>query len=213
MNNCRTNQAAVWSSSVTPALACALPSPPPPSSTWVAVTAAISVVGYTANTFGSSQQTAFAAVLSAQLYVPTSSVQINNVVDAASVVGRHRRLHQASGSGVTVAFTVTATSSSAASNLAASITNMAVSPSFVAALQSGGLPAASATALATAPNQPAPSRLPRSPTRSRLTRMRGCGPSLTTRAARRRARPVGRWNAGRTCAPTIAVVGVARRRA
>jgi Leucine-rich repeat (LRR) protein len=157
MNNCRTNQAAVWSSSVTPALACALPSPPPPSSTWVAVTAAISVVGYTANTFGSSQQTAFAAVLSAQLYVPTSSVQINNVVDAASVVGRHRRLHQASGSGVTVAFTVTATSSSAASNLAASITNMAVSPSFVAALQSGGLPAASATALATAPNQPAPS--------------------------------------------------------
>ena len=156
LNNCRTNQAAVWSSSATPVMACATPSPPPPSSTWVAVTAAISVVGYTVNTFGSSQQAAFAAVLSAQLYVPASSVQITSVSAATSAAGRHRRLHQAA-SGVTVAFTVTATSSTAANNLAASITNMAVSPTFVAALQSGGLPAASATALATAPSVPATS--------------------------------------------------------
>jgi hypothetical protein len=41
---------------------------------------------------------------------------------------------------------------------------------------------------------------------------RGCGHSLTTRAARRRVLPAGRWNAGRTCAPTIAVVGVAQPR-
>jgi hypothetical protein len=122
----------------------------------VAVTAAISVVGYTVSAFGSSQQAAFAAVLSAQLYVPASSVQITSVSAATNAAGRHRRLHQAA-SGVTVAFTVTATSSTAANNLAASITNMAVSPSFVAALQSGGLPAASATALATAPSVPATS--------------------------------------------------------
>jgi hypothetical protein len=150
LNNCRTNQAA-WRTGATPTMTCITPSPPPPSSMWIPVSAAITLLGYAVDTFGSTQRTAFVAVLSAQLYVPTSSVQITGVTASSSAVSGHRRrLHQAVGS-VTVAFTVTATSAATASLAASTITGMATSPAFLAALQSGGLPAASATALAVPP--------------------------------------------------------------
>ena len=118
------------------------PSPPPlaqspayPAGSTFVVTASATLMGYSASTFGATQQNAFTSVLATALQVATAAVQITGVVDVAT--GRRRMLIQA-GSGVRAAFAVTSSSSDGAGTLVSGLT--ALSPtSFAASLQAAGL--------------------------------------------------------------------------
>jgi hypothetical protein len=123
---------------------CVTPSPPPPASGWSSVTASVALTGYTAATFTTALQTAFVAVTAGILGKPPSSLAITSVTTVAS--RRRRAVLDAS---VLVALRVTATSASDAAVSGASLSSLSTTQSaaFVAALQAGGLPAASAVAV------------------------------------------------------------------
>ena len=129
----------------------AAPAPPPAAAT---VSASMTLQGITVAQFSLAVQTAFIATLATQLSVSTSAVTIASVT-AAAASGRH--LLQ---SAITVAFTVTASSSSAAATISAAVTASTSgtgATAFVSALNTKlaaaglGSVAATSVALAVAP--------------------------------------------------------------
>ena len=125
------------------------PSPPPlsPPPAVVTVSATITLSGLTTAQFNSNMQTAFIATLASQQNISAGSINITSVT-AASGSGRH--LMQ---SGINVAFTVTATSSTAANTISSGITSIASgsgAAAFTAALSTAGV-STTGVALAVAP--------------------------------------------------------------
>ena len=84
-----------------------------------AITASVSVQGYTVATFTQAAQTAFVTAMAGAINVPASSINITSV--AAPPSGRH--LLQ---SGVVVTFAVASSSSTAANTIAAAVSNIAI---------------------------------------------------------------------------------------
>jgi hypothetical protein len=119
------------------------------------VTVSVDLYGYSAATFGLGEQATFAAVMRSRLNADT--------VEVMQVARRRRALLDAAAF-VTVTFRVPTASPDA---MAAAIVALVNSDSFVAALQAGGLTAASSVAMRGAP----------------VTTSSGAVPSLNTAAA------------------------------
>ena len=108
----------------------AAPSPPPAVAT---VSASMTLAGVTVAQFSQAAQTAFIATLASQLSVSASAISITSIV-SATPSGRH--LLQ---SGITVAFSVTAASTTAATTISTAVTTITTgtgATTFVTALNS-----------------------------------------------------------------------------
>ena len=117
-----------------------------------AISAALTIGGYTLATFGSAQATAFKAVVGAALNVNASAVYITAVTaSTAPASGRHRSLLVASG--VNVAFTAMVTGASPPTSASAAASLGAIN---VATLQSSGLTACTGIAVSVAPSLATP---------------------------------------------------------
>ena len=123
---------------------CVTPSPPPPSSSWTAVAASVTLGGYTATTLTTALQTAFIAVTAGILGKPASSVAITSIATASAA--RRAVLDVA----VLVQISVTATSATDASAASASLSSLSTTQrgAFVMALQAGGLSSTTSAAVA-----------------------------------------------------------------
>jgi hypothetical protein len=141
------------------------PSPPPPAA--VVVSATMTLNGLTVAQFNTAAQTAFKSALATQLSISSSQIAITSVT-AAGASGRH--LLQSS---IVVAFSVTTTSSAAATSVSSGITDAASSSTFLTALNTqlvaAGAPTVTSLVLSTtptvlgappaaAPSSPAPAR-------------------------------------------------------
>ena len=119
-------------------------SPPPPgppgSSVQQLVSAALTLNGMNASSFGASEQTAFICALAAEFGVQVSAVNITSLVEVFDGSPSRRLLQVNAVTGLTVAFTVLAESLDAANALVSSILGVASSSGFLLALQSSGMP-------------------------------------------------------------------------
>ena len=143
---------------------CTTPLPPPPSSSWVTVSASVTLGGYSVATLDATLQTAVVAVIASILGKPESSLAITSVATPSTT--RRRSVLDVA---VQVELSLTATSTSDAITAASSLSSFsaAQSAAFIAALQAGGLSATSSVAVAVQlpPMPPLPPSPPRSPDR------------------------------------------------
>ena len=114
------------------------------------MSARIALGGYSAASFGATQQAAFAAALASQLGVAAADVAVTGVMD---YMARRRALLAASAA-VEVSFTVAAKDDAAANTLKAGISAAASdagAPALLATLQGAGLGAVSSVQLTAPP--------------------------------------------------------------
>ena len=132
------------------------PRPPATTAPVALVAAAVTLSGYTAETFTPPLRAGFVTAISTMLNVDAADIAITHVKNASAAAARSRRaVLAASGSGVTVEFTVAAPTTEAVSTTSTDISALSTTDAaaFTVALQSQGLSDVTDVQAASAPVQ------------------------------------------------------------
>jgi hypothetical protein len=137
-------------------LGVAAPRPPPTTAPVALLSAAVTLGGYSAETFTSELRTGFVTAVSTMLNVDAADVVITSVKDAPAAARRRQLL---ASSGVVVEFTVAAPTADAVATISTDIGAMSTTDSaaFTTQLRSAGLSDVTAVEAASAPTQVAAS--------------------------------------------------------